>query len=121
MTSVDNDGSLRGPRQCSCAHFSALIILLANIVTAPGGPEVEDDYRAASRSTELFGQLCAVMETPAYGAIHRVIRDLYRSATLAVEALRLEWGSASFALGEDVDLGSDVLDFLVGDQSAFVS
>lgn len=103
-------------RQCSCAHFSALIILLADVVSSPGQLSMLSDYEAASISTELFSKLIAITETPAYKALGMIITELHRSATVVVDAHQSEEATTTtdaselfegFPVGSDLDLNLD--------------
>ncbi|KAH8645769.1 fungal-specific transcription factor domain-containing protein [Xylariales sp. PMI_506] len=70
--------------QCSCAHFSALIILLANILLDPTSASAGPDLEAAAQSAQLFYELFDLVESAAYEAAHRVIKDLHRTAVASV-------------------------------------
>ncbi|KAH6667824.1 fungal-specific transcription factor domain-containing protein, partial [Halenospora varia] len=70
--------------QCSCAHFSALIILLANILISPAHESIYLDLRTATKSIRWFEQLVDVIQSAAYEPMQRIIIDLYKSATTVV-------------------------------------
>jgi hypothetical protein len=81
---------IRIHRQCSCAHFSALIVLLANILLSPAHDSTCLDFQIVTNSIRLFEQIVDVIESPAYEPLQRIIGDLYKSATEIVSKVQLE-------------------------------
>lgn len=77
-------------RQCSCAHFSGLIILLANLILSPSHPYVSLDQQIANKAVRLFEDLLQVVTASAFHTLQRLINDLHSSANAAVAQARLE-------------------------------
>lgn len=77
-------------RQCSCAHFSGLIILLANLILSPTHPYSSLDQQIANKAVRLFEDLLTVVTASAFHTLKRLINDLHSSANAAVEQARLE-------------------------------
>lgn len=100
-------------RKCSCAHFSALIIVLSNILVCPTDQTACLDLEMATRSIRLFEQLFGIFQSSTYEPLQRIITELYQSATIVVGEARRdqlneadEIPSASRAEGE-LDLFND--------------
>lgn len=105
-------------RQSSCAHFSALIVVLANILISPTHPSKFLDLQMAAKSIRLFEQIIDVVRSPLYSPLHRIIEDLYKSATKVVDDAppeRLEDGSGALSSARNID---PVMDMFT-DQSEF--
>ncbi|RDW87923.1 hypothetical protein BP5796_03617 [Coleophoma crateriformis] len=75
--------------QCSCVHFSALIVILANILISPRHESVSLDLQTATTSVRLFEQFLDVVQSTKYEPLQRIIMDLYKSATSVVDKARL--------------------------------
>lgn len=77
-------------RQCSCAHFSGLIILLANLILSPTHPYTSLDQQIANKAVRLYEDLLQVVSTSAFHTLQRLINDLHASANAAVDKAQLE-------------------------------
>lgn len=75
--------------QCSCAHFSGLIILLANMILSPTHPYVSLDQQISNRAVRLFESMLQFVTTSAFHTLHQLIQDLHTSANTAVDQARL--------------------------------
>ncbi|KAF5679778.1 transcriptional regulator [Fusarium heterosporum] len=84
--------------QCSCSHFSALIILLANMILNPGHSSIHADQHLSIKALDLFDKLLKVVEDDRFSALRIVVGELSQKAQAAVAAHRRELQS----LGKDV-------------------
>jgi hypothetical protein len=66
-------------RQSSCAHYSAMIVLLANTAafSAPLS-EVQEDLELASASITFYSDLLQGLKSPLHDALILITQDLYR-------------------------------------------
>lgn len=78
-------------RQCSCVHFSGLVIVLANILLSPTHKFTSVDLQIATKSIHLLESLLDVVQSPTFEPLQRIIMDLYRSAVRAVDEVRPDW------------------------------
>ncbi|KAH8684112.1 fungal-specific transcription factor domain-containing protein [Ilyonectria robusta] len=88
--------------QCSCAHFSGLIILLANMSLDPGHELVAFDQHLALRAINLFDKLLDIIDDEGFKALRLVIGELSQKANLAVETHRLENAQSGNAVFESL-------------------
>ncbi|KAH7121882.1 fungal-specific transcription factor domain-containing protein [Dactylonectria estremocensis] len=100
--------------QCSCAHFSGLIIILANMSINPSHALVAQDQHLALKALTLFDQLLAIVEDDAFRALRTVIGELSEKANAAVETQRLESSEGVFGSMDllGVPESAEALDFL---------
>ncbi|KAH7121423.1 fungal-specific transcription factor domain-containing protein [Dactylonectria macrodidyma] len=111
--SFEEDPRLTPNRQCSCAHFSGLIIILANMSINPSHELVAQDQHIALKALTLFDQLLDIVEDDAFRALRIVIGELSEKANAAVENQRLESSEGVFgSLDALVPMGTEALDFL---------
>lgn len=96
-------------RQCSCAHFSGLIILLANMSLNPGHELVAFDQHLALRAINLFDKLLDIIEDDGFKALRLVVGELSQKATLAVETHRLESAKSDNIVFESLSADVDAL------------
>ncbi|KAM5353584.1 hypothetical protein ACJ41O_000234 [Fusarium nematophilum] len=75
--------------QCSCAHFSALIILLANIILSPDHSFVPLDQHLSLKALDLFDKLLQVVDEEGFRTLRAVVGELSQKADAAVKAHRL--------------------------------
>lgn len=80
---------LTSSRKCGCAHFSALIVLLSNIIISPNH-QSRADLQIATQAIKLFDKLLEVLKSPLYQPLQHIVEDLYQSATKVVEQAWLE-------------------------------
>ncbi|KAM0347406.1 hypothetical protein ACHAPU_004927 [Fusarium lateritium] len=88
--------------QCSCSHFSALIVLLANMILNPGHSSIHIDQHLSIKALDLFDKLLKVIEDDKFSTLRIVVGELSQKAQAAVAAHRRELR----------DLGKDVFDAL---------
>ncbi|KAH0421213.1 nadh oxidase [Colletotrichum camelliae] len=72
----------------SCAHFSGLIILLANMFVFPDHPHLMTDNELANQALRLFELMLSMKSYEDYESFHRlheVVKELHRRALEAVE------------------------------------
>ncbi|KAK2761508.1 nadh oxidase [Colletotrichum kahawae] len=72
----------------SCAHFSGLIILLANMFVFPDHPHLMTDNELANQALRLFELMLSMKIYEDYESFHRlheVVKELHRRALEAVE------------------------------------
>ncbi|CAM1501196.1 Fc.00g103580.m01.CDS01 [Cosmosporella sp. VM-42] len=102
--------------QCSCSHFSALIILLANMSINPRHELVSLDQHISSKAIKLFDKLLEVVDSEPFQTLRAIIDELYKKANEAVEAAQLDKsrGANVFeGLDDDMNMAPmDQLDFL---------
>ncbi|RDW72837.1 hypothetical protein BP6252_06744 [Coleophoma cylindrospora] len=103
-------------RQGSCVHFSALIVILANILISPGHESVSLDLQIATTSVRLFEQLLDIVQSTKYEPLQRIIMDLYQSAARVVDEVRLGGSNRANDLNTslpegDLDIFSERSDF----------
>ncbi|CAG9956670.1 unnamed protein product [Clonostachys rosea f. rosea IK726] len=61
-----------------CAHYSALLILLANNLIRPSHRHASADFQIAAISIELVDDTLHLAESPVYQSLHTVITDLFQ-------------------------------------------
>ncbi|OLN86340.1 putative transcriptional regulatory protein C530.05-like protein 15 [Colletotrichum chlorophyti] len=69
----------------SCAHFSGLIIVLANMVVFPEHEFLATDMALADQALHLFDTMLALTTNEAFHRLHAVVKELHRRATATVE------------------------------------
>jgi hypothetical protein len=74
----------RCDRQSSGPHFSALVILLANIILSPTDPSAPLDLIVATESLKFYDPVMSAIQSSSYEPLHRFIQDLYKHATAAI-------------------------------------
>ncbi|KAK1982995.1 fungal-specific transcription factor domain-containing protein [Colletotrichum cereale] len=116
----------------SCAHFSGLIILLANMFVYPEHEELMTDRGLASQALQLFDKMVELLDVDAFHKLHTVVRELYRRAMAMVGKVarkREEQAAAAAAVAEAMNnslpfgtqFEEDVTFFGDGDMSGFES
>ncbi|KAF7551853.1 hypothetical protein G7Z17_g4695 [Cylindrodendrum hubeiense] len=80
------------PTEClvCCAHFSGLIIILANMSLNPSHELVAFDQHLALRALNLFDKLLEIIDDEGFRALRTVVGELNQKAHEAVETHRLE-------------------------------
>lgn len=73
-------------RQCSCSHFSGLIVVLANMILFPDHPNVPLDQLITTKAVVLFDKLLQVIDDPKFRSLRGIIGELHEKATKAFEA-----------------------------------
>ncbi|KAG9255617.1 fungal-specific transcription factor domain-containing protein [Emericellopsis atlantica] len=86
--------------QCSCAHFSGLIVLLANNLMHPTHPDAWIDQELSNKAVKLLNDLVSVLPANAFDTLCVVVNELQKKASTAVDAARLaaaqtDWMQAS--------------------------
>ncbi|KAF0635507.1 hypothetical protein FPSE5266_01975 [Fusarium pseudograminearum] len=95
--------------QCSYSHFSALIVLLANMILNPGHKSIHIDQHISIKALDLFDKLLKIIDDEAFRALRSVVGDLSQRAQEAVAAHRQYLKS----LGKDIYEPIDVDEALV--------
>ncbi|KAK2040721.1 fungal-specific transcription factor domain-containing protein [Colletotrichum somersetense] len=101
---------LKGPKtDCSiwtnsCAHFSGLIILLANMFMYPEHEDLMTDQGLASQAVQLLDMMLELLDEESFRKLHTAVKELYRRAMATVEkvARRREEQAAAAAIAEAV-------------------
>ncbi|KAH6876332.1 fungal-specific transcription factor domain-containing protein [Thelonectria olida] len=107
--------------QCSCAHFSSLIILLANMALNPSHELVALDQHLALKALNLFDQLLTIINDEAFVALRAVVGELSQKANAAISAQQTEGAFSSSGVFESLNadggslLGSNEPEFLPPD------
>ncbi|KAF5576743.1 transcriptional regulator [Fusarium pseudocircinatum] len=96
-------------RQCSCSHFSALIVLLANMILNPGHSSIHIDQHLSVKALDLFDKLLKIIDDEVFRALRSVVGELSQRAQTAVAVYREELKG----LGRDVFEGLNVDDVAV--------
>ncbi|KAI8303302.1 Apoptosis-inducing factor 1, partial [Colletotrichum sp. SAR11_59] len=95
----------------SCAHFSGLIILLANMFVFPDHPHLMTDNELANQALRLFELMLSMKSYEDYESFHRlheVVKELHRRALEAVEEVtrkQKEQAEAAAAAASAMDTG----------------
>ncbi|KAF7561067.1 hypothetical protein G7046_g3059 [Stylonectria norvegica] len=76
--------------QCSCAHFSALIIILSNMSANPSAPTISLDQHLASKAVVLFDKVLEVIDLEQFRTLRAIVGELYKKADQAIEDYRLK-------------------------------
>ncbi|KAI1017245.1 hypothetical protein LB505_001945 [Fusarium chuoi] len=76
--------------QCSCSHFSALIVLLANMILNPGHNSIHIDQHLSVKALDLFDKLLKIIDDEAFRALRSVVGELSQRAQTAVAVYREE-------------------------------
>ncbi|KAK2029631.1 fungal-specific transcription factor domain-containing protein [Colletotrichum zoysiae] len=86
----------------SCAHFSGLIILLANMFMYPEHEDLMTDQGLASQAVQLLDMMLELLDEESFRKLHTAVRELYRRAMATVEkvARRREEQAAAAAIAE---------------------
>ncbi|CEI66325.1 hypothetical protein FVEN_g4288 [Fusarium venenatum] len=106
--------------QCSYSHFSALIVLLANMILNPGHTSIHTDQHISIKALDLFDKLLKVVDDEAFRALRSVVGDLSQRAQEAVAAHRKHLKSLGQDIYEPIDVEEAVvqeLDFLPTDDT----
>ncbi|RSM15872.1 hypothetical protein CEP52_000414 [Fusarium oligoseptatum] len=103
--------------QCSCSHFSALIIILANMILNPGHKSIHVDQHLAVKALDLFDKLLGIIEDSSFRSLRAIVGELSQKAEAAMEGYRRELSRSGQDIFEalNVDNVGDVqpeLDFL---------
>ncbi|KAH7259936.1 hypothetical protein NW759_002613 [Fusarium solani] len=93
--------------QCSCSHFSALIIILANMTLNPGHKFIHVDQHLAVKALDLFDKLLGIIEDASFRSLRAIVGELSQKAEAAVERYRQELSRS----------GRDIFDTLNVDNS----
>lgn len=68
-------------RQSGCAHYSAMIIVLGNIIASFSSPlEKDNDIQLVSTSLETYTSLLEGFESPLHDSLVYIIHDLRKLA-----------------------------------------
>ncbi|KAL3607654.1 hypothetical protein FPOAC2_02641 [Fusarium poae] len=106
--------------QCSYSHFSALIVLLANMILNPGHASIHTDQHISIKALDLFDKLLKIVDDEAFRALRSVVGDLSQRAQEAVAAHRQHLKSLGQDIYEPIDVEETVvqeLDFLPTDNT----
>ncbi|GKU05366.1 transcription factor [Fusarium langsethiae] len=104
--------------QCSYSHFSALIVLLANMILNPGHTSIHTDQHISIKALDLFDKLLKIIDDEAFRALRSVVGDLSQRAQEAVAAHRQHLKRLGQDIYESIDVEEVVvqeLDFLPAD------
>ncbi|KAK2053126.1 fungal-specific transcription factor domain-containing protein [Colletotrichum caudatum] len=69
----------------SCAHFSGLIILLANMFIYPEHEDLMTDQGLAGQAVQLLDMMLELLDEESFRKLHTAVRELYRRAMATVE------------------------------------
>ncbi|KAK1971610.1 fungal-specific transcription factor domain-containing protein [Colletotrichum sublineola] len=69
----------------SCAHFSGLIILVANMFVYPEHEHLTADQGLANQAMQLWDMMLELLDVEAFRKLHAVVSELYRRALATVE------------------------------------
>ncbi|KAM0231905.1 hypothetical protein ACHAPO_008203 [Fusarium lateritium] len=106
--------------QCSYSHFSALIVLLANMILNPGHTSIHTDQHISIKALDLFDKLLKIIDDEAFKALRSVVGDLSQRAQEAVAAHRKHLKSLGQDIYEPIEVEEAVvqeLDFLPTDDT----
>ncbi|KAF5724364.1 transcriptional regulator [Fusarium mundagurra] len=80
------------PTECliCCSHFSALIVLLANMILNPGHSSIHIDQHLSVKALDLFDKLLKIIDDEAFRALRSVVGELSQRAQTAVAVYREE-------------------------------
>ncbi|KAF5564909.1 transcriptional regulator [Fusarium phyllophilum] len=80
------------PTECliCCSHFSALIVLLANMILNPGHNSIHIDQHLSVKALDLFDKLLKIIDDEAFRALRNVVGELSQRAQTAVAVYREE-------------------------------
>ncbi|KAF5650099.1 transcriptional regulator [Fusarium tjaetaba] len=80
------------PTECliCCSHFSALIVLLANMILNPGHNSIHIDQHLSVKALDLFDKLLKIIDDEAFRALRSVVGELSQRAQTAVAVYREE-------------------------------
>ncbi|KAM0245788.1 hypothetical protein ACHAP5_005107 [Fusarium lateritium] len=92
--------------QCSCSHFSALIVLLSNMILNPGHSSIHTDQHLSIKALDLFDKLLLIIDDQQFSALRIVVGELSQKAQAAVAAHRRELRG----------MGKDVFETLSGEE-----
>ncbi|KAJ4123090.1 hypothetical protein NW768_010083 [Fusarium equiseti] len=101
--------------QCSYSHFSALIVLLANMILHPGHNSIHVDQHISIKALDLFDKLLKIVDDEAFRALRSIVGELSQRAQEAVAAHRQELRSLGKDIYEPIDVEETTvseLDFL---------
>jgi hypothetical protein len=90
-------------RQCSCAHFSSLIILLANMALNPSHEFVTLDQHLALKALNLFDRLLEIVDDEAFVSLRAVVGELSQKANAAVASQQAEGAFSSTGVFESLN------------------
>ncbi|KAI6783993.1 putative transcriptional regulatory protein-like protein [Emericellopsis cladophorae] len=94
------------PTECliCCAHFSGLIVLLANNLMQPTHPDAWMDQELSNKAVELLNNLASVLPANALETLCVVVNELHGKASKAVDAARLEAAQTDWMQASDCNL-----------------
>ena len=72
-------------RPCSCAHFSALIIILTHILVNPVHSSIALDLHLVSKAIQLYEKLLNIIKDTNFHSLRQLISELHEKALAAVE------------------------------------
>ncbi|KAM0201943.1 hypothetical protein ACHAQI_011076 [Fusarium lateritium] len=101
--------------QCSCSHFSALIVLLSNMILNPGHSSIHTDQHLSIKALDLFDKLLLVIDDQQFSALRIVVGELSQKAQAAVAAHRRElrgMGKDVFETLNAEEVSAPEMDFL---------
>lgn len=81
-------GIANSGRQCSCAHFSALIVVLSNMLLYPNHTNVSVDQHHSAKGVQLLDDMLDVVQDAQFDALRLIVRELYDKANTAVVAVQ---------------------------------
>ncbi|KAJ5611403.1 hypothetical protein N7510_008122 [Penicillium lagena] len=85
-----------------CGHFSALMVLLANMFLHPSHACLSQDQRLIFRSIDMFESILGAVRDRAFESVYKMVSELVKKASDAVE---------SYNLFEDANTADLVQDF----------
>jgi hypothetical protein len=92
--------------QCSCAHFSSLIVLLANTYMNPTHPSVAEDQSITTKSVQYFDRSIDMFNPDGCKSVRCVIHELLQKSNAAVDQARV-----SFSSDDSMDSDASAADF----------
>ncbi|KAG8407435.1 hypothetical protein J3459_018512 [Metarhizium acridum] len=79
--------------QCSCPHFSGMMVLLANLFIEPTHPDALSDGILSARAIQLFDTVLELIPDPEhYTEIRVIIEELYNRVVLVINEAKSQGG-----------------------------
>lgn len=88
-------------RQCSCGHFSSVLVLLANMLLHPTEDGISLDKSLTAMSLDMLEDILKITHDKAFQSVNEIIKELARKANDAVEsrALNLQTNAVEMTQG----------------------
>ncbi|EFY94520.1 Zn(2)-Cys(6) zinc finger domain protein [Metarhizium robertsii] len=97
--------------QCSCPHFSGMMVLLANLLIEPTHADAVSDEILSARAIQLFDKVLELIPDPEhYTDIRVIIEELYNRAVLVINEAKSQGGDDQVDVLEANLLSYETLD-----------